>query len=179
MKIQMIALVLLLSLTGCNKSSDSPSATAAVEGIDYSGTYSLKGVECYNSSLTTLTNSATWGAGYSDVVTLTGNTLTEVATYGSCTVNYTGKVVVLDSLKMNITGLKISSVTGGSCSQTKTLSNPSITPSASTNTYSTGQSLSDTIGAIYIYNSTSKVIGLLSTYSDGSGGYCFITYTRQ
>lgn len=163
-------------LVSCSKSTES--AGAAVVGIDMSGNYTLKGVECYNSSLSTLTSSATYNTGYSDIVTISGNNFSETTSTSTCTVSYSANIVFKDSNKMDITSYKVTSATNGSCSQTSSISGSSITPNSKTTSYSTGQTYTDTKDAVYVYNSTSKSVGILSTFSDGNGGYCFIIFQK-
>lgn len=177
MKLLSILFLSLFIFISCSKSSDS--SGSGVTGVDMSGTYNLKGVECYNASLSTLTSSATYNSGYTDVVTITGNSFTETSTTSNCVVSYSSNIVFKDANKMDMTSYKVSSATNNSCSQTSSFSSSSITPSSKTTVYTTGETFSDTKDAVYIYNSANKVVGILSTFSDGSGGYCFIIYQKQ
>lgn len=173
---KLMAISFLIFAIACAKGGGGSSSS--VIGTDVSGTYMFDDVECYNASLTTLTNASTYTGAYSDTVTISGNSFSEVSTAGSCTINDSGSIVV-NSNGLSLSGIKITSATSGSCTQTLTLNNANISPNSVSTTYSTNQSLSNITNATYLWNPTTKALGILSTYADGGGGYCFLVYLKQ
>lgn len=169
-------MILSLLVLGCAKSSEETKTT--VSGNDYSGTYALSGVECYNSALSALTNVATVTNGFSESVVISGNSLTATDTQGACTVVFTGDIV-FSSSTLSLTNRKVASATGGACSLTLTLSAGAITPNSSTTAYNPSSALTSLTNALYIRSETTGAVWLPSVHTDGAGGYCFLKYIKQ
>lgn len=165
----------------CSKGggSSAPAATTpAVQGTDATGTYNLSNIQCYNASLTTLTHATTYVAPHSDQVIVTGNSFTETLVAGACTTTFTGNILI-NSSGMSVSNLTVGTATGGSCIASSSLNGSTITPTSNSVAYTNGQSLGGFTNASYIFNTSTLQLGILSIYTDGSGGYCFIVYQKQ
>lgn len=181
----LILILAILSLTACGSSggggsSDSP-ATASIKGQDFSGTYMLRNLQCYDKTLTTLTNSANFQGtvtSYTDQIVVVGNSFTETFGANGCSVVDTGSIVVSSS-GISVSNVNVTSPTSGSCTVTYSLNNPKISPSSNSQTYSSGQVLPSFTNASYVWQASTKSLGLLSTFTDGTGGYCFMVYSQQ
>lgn len=168
---------------GCSNgggSSDpaAPNSAQVVNGVNFDGTYIFANIQCYDSTLTTLTNSASYTTPLSDVMVISGHSVTATTTGPGCTVNDSAAVSV-GATSFDLTNRKIDSATNGSCSISQTVNNPNIAPGTISTNYSTGQTLSSIFGASYLYNASAHALGLLSGYTDGHGGYCFEIFIRQ
>lgn len=164
-------------LTACADSGSTQVVYA--EGINMSGTYTLSRVQCYNSSLTVNTNNANYSAGLQSTVTVSGNSMTVVGTQGSCRVEQTGRVVFTTENLVTVTSRVVTSATNGECQIDSSLDNTNISPSNRTTVYKTGEALQSFSDVVYIYEASSKKLGLLTTYTDSSNGYCFEVYDKQ
>ena len=76
--------------SGGGSSSQEP---PPLEGVDLTGTYSLLGVECYNSALTAGTSYALIGGSQTTTLVINKNSYTETTHNGTCTSQTTGKIV--------------------------------------------------------------------------------------
>ncbi len=173
-----ILFCVVLNISCSGGSSGSSSGSPSIEGTDYSGTYNFNNIQCYNTALTTLTNATTISGGFSDTLTVSGNSYSGVAIAGSCTINYSGKIVV-NSSGLSLSNRVVTSATSGSCTQTLNLNGTTITPTSVVSTYTTNQSHSSVSNTPYIWNASTKAFGLLSNFSDGTGGHCFLVYIKQ
>lgn len=189
MKIMTLVLILVF-IIGCGNSGSSGSTSAAttVEGADYSGSYRLAGVECYNSSLSTLTASATLGSGSSTgTLTITGNTLKSKSTSQTGCISTTNAKIVFTAKSSTIgtvaiTGQSTTTSTEASCPYTYSLSAVSggtITPSSFSTSVTHNGTPSD-VNADYVRNSSNSAVGLLSVLqvSGSSSDLCFLVYQK-
>jgi hypothetical protein len=141
-----------------------------------SGTYMNNNVQCFNSAGTTLTHATTYSGSYSDIIVVNGNSLTETTTSGACTVVQTGRIVVSGN-ELSLSNGVVTSATGGSCTLTETLNGSTITPTTQSFTLTTGQAISNATNVPFF--SSGAAFGILSIFTDGSGGNCFIVLTKQ
>ena len=153
----------------------------SVSGIDFSGTYKQYDVECFDSSLTTLTNQTTFSLPTTDTMVISGNSFTETLISGSCSVTLSGNIVITSSnaTGLNTSNVVVTSATGGSCTINTTINSALITPSISNIKYKTNDSVSSITNGAYIWDSSNNLFGLNSSYSDGAGGYCFTVFQKQ
>lgn len=159
-----------------NSNSSSAVGTAAVSGIDMSGTYEFINVSCDNG--TSIVQQGIYNQVYYDTWTISGNTATGNTSEGGCVVTTSGNFVFNSNNMLNMTGMKVTSAYGGNCQTTQTLNNANIAPTSITTTFSTGQTLPDKIGVNYAYSPTTKLIALSSVYST-AGAPCFLMYQKQ
>lgn len=177
-------------LSGCGSDELIGAGTAAViNGKDFSGSYTLSGVECYNSSGITALAGRNSGSASSQIV-VSGNTRSSTSTGSTCTVRSSASIVFTEqgsssgvSYGQVTMGATTASITGGSsCTLTTSFTavtgSPSITPSSVSSTYSNGTAipavtadyLRDTDGTILL----SSVIQVVGSPSD----YCFFSYVK-
>jgi len=181
-----LILVLLVSMvltSGCQKSDSggsgggSATAAAAIQGIDFSGTYILNKIECYNSALN-LTNGSTFTGNFTDSVVVTGNTYVATTAEGNCTVTTTGNIIV-NSDGLTISNIQVTNATGGSCTIIETLTNTNISPNALNTTYTLNEVIAGVTNQPYIWNANAKVFGIPSIFTDGGAGdVCFEVLTK-
>jgi hypothetical protein len=168
----------LVLVCGCGGSTPAANQTTPVQGVDFSGTYQFKDIECFNGAGTE-TASATI-PGFTDSAVIIGNALTGTTAQGICTVALAETIMFSSSANSTgllISGISVQSATGGSCSITKTLSGSVITPTTSSTTYSVGESFGN-ISADYLW--AAPYLALPSGYSDGSGSdICYSVFMRQ
>lgn len=176
-----------VGLMACSGEDAPGNSPAAVEGADYSGTYSLAGVECYNSAGTAQTAAADFtGSTSAETITVSGNSATIKDTSGSCVGTETAKLVFTASDPsygtFALSNRSTSTSTGGTCSFGYTLnalSGGAITPSSFNNTFYQG-AMPSPFSASYIRNSTTGTIGLFTVLqvSGSSTDLCFLVYLR-
>ena len=173
-------LIFLFFLSSCEGVGSSGNSGNSGSSVDFSGTYALDGVKCYDSSLT-VTTEASFSLPTTDILTISGNSFTESQTSGPCSFTTSGNIEFYKDNTMNLSNMTVNSdISGGSCSFTATLTGSStITPITNSVTYTANQSLPSLTKAAWIYNSSTKSIGLSCDYVDTAGGYCFVVYKKQ
>lgn len=177
MKSIFLALCLTLVFSGCNGSDSGSTSIAAVEGVDFSGTYNFQDVECYDSSGTETASEAF--TAFDESMTIIGNSLVATATSPGCVVDITENIVFSSSASSTgatITDVAIQSATGGGCTLVKTLSGSSISPTTVDSPFTTGESIGN-VSANYLW--VSPHLGVPTGYSDGSGDTCYLVFTKQ
>lgn len=174
----MIKIVLVSFLFfSCAKSSDSAPASG-VSGIDFSGTWNLTGVHCFNTALSGTTTTATITNGFTESMVVTGNSFVTTSTISGCTVQVTGNIVGGET-GMNFDSRKVLIASGGTCGLNMALSG-GITPSNTLVMYTTNQVLTNYTNAKYYYNTISKSLGVPTNHTNGSGSdTCLLMYSKQ
>lgn len=172
---KLLYVVVVLTCVGCAKASTSDS-NASVVGQNLTGTYLLKGVDCYNSTLTTLLYSGTFTGVYTDTITMNGNAMTEALVSGTCHVSLSANVI-FNSGRYALSDF--TSTTLSSCTANRAVSDVNINVSPSAVVFPSGTaSISYTVGD-YFVNGNDVGIGsdvyTTSTYTDK----CFVVYTKQ
>lgn len=168
--------IFFITTSSCSKSGGG--SGSSITGLDFSGTYMSSSVQCTDSSLATTTHATTYSGVNTGTLTVSGNSYTGTSTVGSCSINYSGSISITDA-GMSLSGRTVTSATGGACTQSSVLNGTSITPVTINTAYSTNQTLSNITNVPYIWNATTKLLGLLSIYTDGGGGYCFVVLQKQ
>lgn len=178
--------ILLIVYQNCSGSGGGSTTnnnqSAAVTGLDYSGTYKLNGVACYNRDLKTLTTSAAV-SGSNETITISGNSYSSNTISGNCNSASQGTIKFVDSSTLNLTSIKTTSATGGSCTLSLNLSQApanTIIPTGLSQTVTANETKADVVGASYIRNDSNGMIGLLSTFrnSANSEDICLMIYAR-
>jgi hypothetical protein len=193
MKNTILFLTLAFLISGCSGSGEGSSSTAEVrspvivpiEGTDYSGTYKLTDMQCYDPATSVFSAFAVLSpSSQTSIVTIEGNSATEVDTSSGCVITLKQKVVFNDSTnQMTVSDILASTSTGSSCNQTYNIvmhSGPAISPNILSLTVNHNQSLSggtyDFVGSpsagFWILNSNYSVTGK-------PNDLCFLKYTKQ
>lgn len=173
----------------CGGSDSGGGGTPAVQGLNLTGSWRWLGVECYNSSLTTLTALATKAAGsYNSNISINGNTgisqsvnpegCTSTSTY-SFVANLTqgdssggyGQISVGESTAVNSTG--------GSCTFTANLTavSGSVSPTTITATYSNNQPIT-AVTYEFVYNPPYLAIPSTIQVPTNPTNICFLIYEK-
>lgn len=186
-KIVALAIVSSLGFQNCGSpgSMGSASTTGSMSlgsegGPNMTGTWSLQRLDCYDGSMTKITNKANY-ANLTDVLVINGNKITENITQGSCSISQSAEVV-FGMTTMTLANQVVTKASNNSCLVTSTLSNSNVKPSVSATTYSTNENVLPAIrNFYYIYASSPSVkqLSIASNYSDVSRGYCFNVYYKQ
>jgi hypothetical protein len=169
----------LMAGCGGNGGGGNESGQAAIEGLDFSGTYLSDGVFCFNlSGVQTASATAT---GSSETLQINGNNYSTTTNAGTCTTTTTGKIIFRDDDTVTILDGRIS-VPSGTCTFKLDLypSPPgSITPQTISSTSTNGEVVS-TIPSAYIRTSLGH-IGLYSIFTvvGSPSDICFFMYLKQ
>lgn len=183
---------LLVSLFGCAKpeseSLGSGMIYTPVEGTDFTGKYSLSGVECYSSG-GALTAAASITSGtLSDVLDIYRNTVSELTSGSSCNAETKAKIVFNPSDPsygyLNITNQTTTTNTANNCSITMSLSYLSggvITPSSITVSFENNGNPGDVTNGVYLNNSDHSALAILSGLKvmGSSSDLCFMIYLKH
>lgn len=173
-------LCVFLSVTACGKdggsnsgSTSSPSgptpnsnqpSNQPVQGNDYSGTYQLQDVECFDSvSGQMVAQDYLSPSSSAFLMTINGNNLSYTINGTSCTTADTSRVVFDNNGEVFMTNNQIT-VSGGSSCTTYTIPNGPVPlyPSQIEGTSTSGPA--DSINTYYIYNQGAHLIGIFSKF---------------
>ncbi len=164
----------------------STSASAAVEGQDFSGSYQLTDIECYSTS-GDLIQSATF-LGYTNTITIVGNHYASFESSGSCVASTSGRIVFQSGGSTDFSSGTFSvtqqtlTVPAGSCTLDYNLSSsPSndIVPKTLSNVKNDSGSAPDFSGA-FLSDPSSGAVGIAAKYtvSNATSDACFLVYDR-
>lgn len=163
-------------ITGCSEPmAELPSVSA--EETSFSGTYYLKGIECYNKYSSAKTDGALIET--TDSITLQGTTFTGRTENPGCVVENSGTLQFNPNSTANYKGSVISA-TNGSCVSTVSISDfipNNITPKISQSTVTTGDTWDKK--TLWTRRSDYSAFGILSIFkTTNTEDYCFVIYMR-
>ena len=178
---KIIIICLSLIFLGCSHSKSSNNSASSTPQLNatYSGTYNTNDIICYNSSLTQITAASPISNGYTEVLTISGNTYSSITTASGCTATTSGNITFTSNYTLDISNETVNSATNGTCAATMTLANSNISPTTMSITYTTGENFGSKNSIPFIYNQSAGIFEMLSVFTDSSGGYCFMVLSKQ
>jgi len=170
--------LLMLGLSACAGGSGGQSGPAPVVGVDISGSYSLDGVVCVNPQ-GSLTSTSFFNPGYTSVVTVVGNSFTEVNTSGSCVVEAKGYLEAKANGYLDLKNMTVTRVEPVGCLLNSSLQNTDISPSTFSRMFYVNERLPDVINILYGYAAEDKTFAMLTVMTDAPDNFCFNSYQGQ
>ncbi len=173
---KLVIAIIVLTLAGCSGAVTEPPSLAAEE-TRLSGTYYLKGIECYNKYSNAKTDAALIDT--IDSITIDGFNFTGRTENPGCIVESSGTLKFNANSTAEYKGSVISA-TNGSCVSTILISETipnNIAPKISQSAPTTGETWSKK--TIWTRNQDNSTFGLLSIFkTTNPEDYCFVFYMR-
>lgn len=176
-KLIKLTLLAFSGLLFVNCSGGGSSSGSSLTGNDYSGEYTLSGVECYDSTTYAVTEVATL-SGYSSSVSINKNSYSSSSASSGCSVKSTGTIVFNSDYTADINS-RVDSATNNACTSVFAISsNNDITPKSAPTPITVGSSTAQNTN--WVRNNTTGSIGFLSVLkTTNSSDLCFLVYTRN
>jgi hypothetical protein len=186
----LIITLIALMLSSCGKESEQGANSATtVRGLNLTGLWRWIGVECYGSTLSSLTAMATLASGsYSSSLTINGNTATSQSINSSgCIMTYSTSIEATltegdssggyGNLSTGSTNISLS--TGSACTFSANLAmgQGTITPSSVSSSYSQNETIpARTLE--FLYNPPYLAIPSILQVQGRPSDLCFLIYSR-
>jgi hypothetical protein len=163
-----------------NADSSGSSNSSATVGLDYSGTWALNRLDCYDSTMTKVVNTAAFD-NLSETLTIAGNQLKRTITQNSCAV-VANLGVVFQTSFVRVTNEVVASASGGNCVVNYSLSSSQVTPMTSAVTYATSEKVLPAERGFFYFASVKggiQELALIGDYSDTQRNYCMKVYRKN